>query len=287
MRFRYSTTNLSQNEFDSLPRIPLILRRDNRVIEAQGLVDSGATVMKKNRSEDKFIAFEAYETLAEAYALSIDTKPHNADYERPATLSLLPDVREKRVLDAGCGPGAYSEWLIAHSAEVVAIDASPKMVELAKKRLGTLVNIHLADLRNPLDFLENAAFDIVLAPLVMDYVKDWQSVFSEFNRILRESGLLIFSVEHPFAKFTDHQRENYFLTERVEVVWKGFGDLQVTMPSYRRPLSAMISALASTGFRVEQILEPLPTETFKHKDPKDYEELSKQPGFMCIRAKKA
>ncbi|WP_279387450.1 hypothetical protein [Rubrobacter taiwanensis] len=30
-------------------------------------------------------------------------------YERPATLSLLPDVAGKRVLDAGCGPGVYSE----------------------------------------------------------------------------------------------------------------------------------------------------------------------------------
>ncbi|BAZ51784.1 hypothetical protein NIES4103_44420 [Nostoc sp. NIES-4103] len=44
MKFKYSTTNASQNEFDSLPRIPLRLRRENRVIEAFGLVDSGATV---------------------------------------------------------------------------------------------------------------------------------------------------------------------------------------------------------------------------------------------------
>ncbi len=44
MRFKYSTTSPSQNEFDSLPRIPLILRRGDRSIEAIGLVDSGATV---------------------------------------------------------------------------------------------------------------------------------------------------------------------------------------------------------------------------------------------------
>ncbi|MBV9387592.1 MAG: hypothetical protein JOZ78_14325 [Chroococcidiopsidaceae cyanobacterium CP_BM_ER_R8_30] len=44
MRFTYSTTDRSQNEFDSLPRMPLILRRDNRAIEVLGLVDSGATV---------------------------------------------------------------------------------------------------------------------------------------------------------------------------------------------------------------------------------------------------
>ena len=49
------------------------------------------------------IAQAAYDEMAEAYAARIETKPHNAYYERPATLSLLPDVRGKRVLDAGCG----------------------------------------------------------------------------------------------------------------------------------------------------------------------------------------
>ena len=44
MRFRYSTTDPAQNEFDSLPRIPIILRREGRTIGALGLVDSGATI---------------------------------------------------------------------------------------------------------------------------------------------------------------------------------------------------------------------------------------------------
>ncbi|RME43918.1 MAG: hypothetical protein D6791_14380 [Chloroflexi bacterium] len=44
MRFKYSTTDPSQDEFDSLPRLPLLLRYDDRQIELVGLVDSGATV---------------------------------------------------------------------------------------------------------------------------------------------------------------------------------------------------------------------------------------------------
>lgn len=44
MRFRYSTTDSSQNEFDSLPQVPLILRLDGRTVETLGLVGSGATV---------------------------------------------------------------------------------------------------------------------------------------------------------------------------------------------------------------------------------------------------
>jgi hypothetical protein len=44
MRFKYSTTGPLQNEFDSLPRLPLLLRLNDQTIEVVGLVDSGATV---------------------------------------------------------------------------------------------------------------------------------------------------------------------------------------------------------------------------------------------------
>ncbi|MBE9215400.1 hypothetical protein IQ247_22505 [Plectonema cf. radiosum LEGE 06105] len=44
MRFKYSTNSPAQNEFDSLPRIPLILSSNNRFVEVVGLVDSGATI---------------------------------------------------------------------------------------------------------------------------------------------------------------------------------------------------------------------------------------------------
>jgi hypothetical protein len=44
MRLKYSTSSPDQNEFDSLPRFSLLLRRENQEIEAIGLVDSGATV---------------------------------------------------------------------------------------------------------------------------------------------------------------------------------------------------------------------------------------------------
>lgn len=44
MRFKYSTNSPTQNEFDSLPRLPLFLHREAQRVEAVGLVDSGATV---------------------------------------------------------------------------------------------------------------------------------------------------------------------------------------------------------------------------------------------------
>ena len=123
-----------------------------------------------------------YDQLAEAFAARVDTRAYNAHYERPATLSLLPPVAGQRVLDAGCGPGAYCDWLAAHGASVVGIDSSPKMVALARRRLGARAEIRQADLGQPLSDLADGAFDGVLSALVLDYVRDWTQVLGEFQR---------------------------------------------------------------------------------------------------------
>lgn len=233
----------------------------------------------------KPIALDAYETMAEAYAARVDTKPHNAYYERPATLSLLPEVKGKRVLDAGCGPGVYAEWLADHGAEVVAFDVSARMVQFARERLGPKAKVLQADFGQPLDFLEDSSFDLVLCALALDYVRDWDETFKEFYRVLRQPGHLVFSVGHPFAEFALHDTGSYFRTELVDYEWRGFGP-PVRVPSYRRPLSAMVNPLLEAGFVLERILEPIPTEQFKREAPQDYEELSRRPGFLCVRAMK-
>ncbi|MDQ3753645.1 MAG: class I SAM-dependent methyltransferase [Acidobacteriota bacterium] len=235
---------------------------------------------------DQPIALDAYQALAEAYAAVIDTKPHNAYYERPATLSLMPEVKGKRVLDAGCGPGVYSEWLIEHGAEVVAVDASPKMVELAKQRLGVTIDVRQADLSKPLTFLDHSSFDIVLSPLVLEYIEDWGSTFAEFYRVLRPEGYLIFSVTHPFFDYLYFKSSNYFATELVGSEWQGFEPVRVHMPSFRRSLGATLSPLIEAGFCLERIIEPKPTDEFRVADAKHYEELSQQPCFLCVRARK-
>ena len=236
--------------------------------------------------KSKPVAQDAYNDLAEAYAALVDTKPHNAYYERPAMLSLLPDVNRKHVLDAGCGPGVYTEWLVAHGATVVAFDANKKMVRLARGRLGDKAQVLQADLEAPLDFLADASFDVIVAPLVMDYVKDWEPAFNEFHRVLKKGGCLVFSMEHPYGKFYFHKEAgNYFDVELVEFTWRGFGK-PVIVPSYRRPLSGVINPLLKAGFTLDQILEPLPTEEFSLIEPEEYEELIHSPGFMCVRAVK-
>ena len=58
------------------------------------------------------------------------------DRMRAIMLSRLPqDLAGRRVLDAGCGTGAMTEELARRGAEVVAIDISPALVEIAARRL--------------------------------------------------------------------------------------------------------------------------------------------------------
>ncbi|MEZ4690383.1 MAG: methyltransferase domain-containing protein [Ignavibacteria bacterium] len=66
--------------------------------------------------------------FARSYSNKIEYNSHNALYERPATLSLLPEVMNTKILDAGCGPGNYAELLADKGAKVTAIDYSDEMI---------------------------------------------------------------------------------------------------------------------------------------------------------------
>ncbi|MTI67045.1 MAG: class I SAM-dependent methyltransferase [Firmicutes bacterium] len=234
---------------------------------------------------NKKVSLDSYDFMAEYYFKHIDNKAYNAYYERPATLSLLPAVKGKKVLDAGCAAGWYSEWLLDKGADVTSIDFSKEMVKMTKKRLGKRGKVIKADLNEPLGFIEKGSFDIILASLVLHYIKDWNIVMKEFNKTLKLSGHLIFSVHHPFMDFTYFKRDNYFQTELLEDEWdthKG----KTKVKFYRRPLKDIISQILDNGFTIEKLDEPMPTDKFKENAPKAYNKLTKKPQFLFIRAKK-
>jgi SAM-dependent methyltransferase len=99
-------------------------------------------------------------------------------------------VREgypRRVLDAGCGPGEFAQRLKRElDLEVVALDLSPRMVELASARG---LDARVGDLQ-ALPF-DDAAFDCVVANRVLYHVPDLDRGLAEIARVLRPGGRLV------------------------------------------------------------------------------------------------
>lgn len=131
---------------------------------------------------DQPLAKHAYATFAERYDRAASTKPHNALYERPASLELVGDVAGLDVLDAGCGSGIVSQILANGGARVRAFDVTPEMVALARKRCEELdVEIREADFTHPLDWMPDASVDRVLCSLALDYVETLETVFASLR----------------------------------------------------------------------------------------------------------
>lgn len=230
-----------------------------------------------------------YDAIADTYAANVDTAPYNALYERPAMLAFLPPLAGRRVLDAGCGAGWYAEQLLARGAEVVAVDASAAMVEHTRSRLAPLGVLHpggraqvrVADLAQSLTFADDESFDGIVSPLVLHYLRDWGPTLAEFRRVLRPDGWLVFSTSNPQTEVVRMDIADYFAIERIDEMWPWLGRVVY----YRRPLTAIIDALADAGFVVERLVEPRPTDAFREAKPEAYARILRHPEFILIRAR--
>jgi SAM-dependent methyltransferase len=221
-----------------------------------------------------------YDEMAAVFEAHARDGAYNAHYDRPAVLALVGDVRGRRVLDAGCGPGLYAEELAARGADVVAVDASEPMLELARRRLGEAVEVRRADLNLPLPFADGE-FDLVVCPLVIHYVRDRTASLREFFRVLRPRGRVVLSTQHPT---TDWLRKggSYFDVREEEDVWKRDGESYVVR-FWREPLTSLCAVVAEAGFLIERLVEPLPAETMRERWPEDWAQLSRAPGFLVLR----
>ena len=226
---------------------------------------------------------KAYTELADSYSEKVDTKPHNAYYDRPGIQSLLNNLEKKNILDAGCGTGVYTEWLLNNGSSVIGIDANEKMLTHAIKRNGDKAQFIQANLEEPLVMFKDKTFDGIISPLTLTYCNNLKDIFSEFSRILKDNGWLVFSTEHPFFSYKYHKIENYYTTKEVKCIWTGF-EKRVEMKSYYHSLGTITDALFVNKFVIEKIIEPLPIEKFKDEDPENYNKLRKFPMFIFIRA---
>jgi SAM-dependent methyltransferase len=223
-----------------------------------------------------------YDGFADAYTAENETSLMNAYYERPAALALAGDVAGRRILDAGCGSGPLFAVLRDRGALVTGFDRSAAMLDHARQRLGVDADLRVADLADPLPF-PDAAFDDVIASLVLHYLQDWAPALAELRRVLRTGGRLIASVDHPFAINLMHRqagpRPDYFATYNWTEEWT-MGGRPAPMSFWNRPLHTMTDAFTAAGFRIAVIHEPHPVPEARERFPDDFPILDTFPSFL-------
>lgn len=211
----------------------------------------------------------------------------DSDYQKhyvwPAVRPLLPDVADKRVLDAGCGIGDYTGWFLESGATVVGVDASEQALTTARDRLGDQATFYRADLTESLDFAENETFDLVFSNLVLDHIEHWNPVLEGFYRVLTTDGVLVFTTIHPLRRYQLHQDEveSYYTTEAYVKNWGGTG---AQIASYHRPIGEIINALTRNGFTIDEFQEPTPPEEYEKCNPERYKKAMNRPDLLCVRA---
>ncbi len=114
--------------------------------------------------------------------------------DEPIIDAVLDGLPVGIALDAACGTGRLAARLAARGFEVIGVDTSPDMVDLAKDRvpgaefvLGDLAALPTSD----------DAVDLIVNGLALTHVPELKPVYQEFARVSRPGGDLIVSDVHP------------------------------------------------------------------------------------------
>lgn len=182
-----------------------------------------------------------------------------------AQVQLLGDVRERAVLEVGCGAAQCSRWLAGRGARAVGVDLSRGMLAQGAL-LGTrrdaprVAGLVQGDARH-LPFAD-ASFDLACSAYgALPFVGDPERVMREVARVLRPGGRWVFSLTHPLrwafpddpgpAGLTVHH--SYFdRTPYTERTAEGV----VTYVEHHRTLGDRIRDLVAAGLVLEDLLEP-------------------------------
>jgi SAM-dependent methyltransferase len=236
------------------------------------------------------------ETLFENYK-KVRTKGVNYNnlLEQPAMKSLMPDLKDKVILDMGCGFGfSCVEFRKKGAKKVIGIDISDKMLEAARSQ-STDENLQFLKLDiEKIDTL-GIKFDIVYSSMTMHYLVDLETVIKKVHQVLNDDGIFLFSQDHPISTASfegttwieDDQGvkiagtiSDYLKSGERNVNW-----MDQSVIKQHRPFGMILNNLIENGFSILKIIEPVPTKETLELAPQMYTEIHRPTG-MVIKAKK-
>jgi 2-polyprenyl-3-methyl-5-hydroxy-6-metoxy-1,4-benzoquinol methylase len=107
---------------------------------------------------------------------------------------LKQDLNGKRMLDAGCGTGWFSQAAVRRNARVVSLDLGSKLLaQVAKKcsserMVGSVLKLPFAD----------NSFDFVVSSEVVEHTPDPIGCIREMFRVLNDGGILVLTTPNSF-----------------------------------------------------------------------------------------
>jgi SAM-dependent methyltransferase len=208
--------------------------------------------------------------------------------------SMLPELRDTRVLDLGCGFGWHCRYARErHASSVLGVDLSENMLDRARAMTDDAAIKYRRLAIEDSDFRAEE-FDVVISSLALHYVASFDSVCRKVHHCLAPGGTFVFSVEHPI--FTALAAQDWYYGPHGEKLhWPvdeyhregprmaNFLDHDVI--KYHRTVATYINTLIESGFKLKELSELQPTEDFLAKHPEWHDEM-RRPMFLLIAAVK-
>lgn len=153
----------------------------------------------------------------------------------------LPQDRNLRILDVGCGAGFFSVLLAKEGYQVTGVDLTPDMVENARtlaEEEKTDCEFFVMDAEN-LRFADES-FDVVISRNLTWTLPDVKSAYREWVRVLKKSGILLnFDANYGLSDFTDlcELPDNHAHQEIGDDMMRECEEIKRQLPisSYSRP----------------------------------------------------
>ncbi|PWT94539.1 MAG: class I SAM-dependent methyltransferase [Blastocatellia bacterium] len=243
---------------------------------------------------------QSWDSIADDWIAHADTNDYRNFFLMPRMFEMLGDVRNLRVLDLGCGEGGYGRELARRGAQVVGLDGSARMIQIARHRAAAekLDIKFICTNANAMDEIADHSFDLVVAPMSLMDVEDYPGAVRETHRVLAPGGSLVMSILHPcfsapvsqwerdpnerhrLVHFkVDHYFERKVWEERITVRF------QKSVLRRHRPLEDYMQVPLRTGFVLEDFCEPLPTEDELTKSAR-FRKITRVPYFLFMRWKR-
>lgn len=195
---------------------------------------------------------KAYDEIAEGY-LHWRSKP----WIKIVNLAKKFLANCKIVLDAGCGNGRHSEFLLKWKITVVGVDISQKMLETYKRKVGYNSRIHLIQCSIlKLPFRSNVFDGIISVSVIHNIPLEERRIkaLKELKRVLKRKGITLISVwniSHPklFLKAVIHKILRNGEFGDVFLKWRRKGKIVYRFYHLYTP-KKFIKNVTVTGFKI-------------------------------------